>query len=158
MWKRIWGEFTKCYFYLDYYMPFVIFFTKIQNPPISHIAICRGGEDASNYFAAWQCVQTASPQFGADHPNSGYSVGRTKNNERKTPKMMKNAKRFLSMLLAVSMVFGLLVMPTSATEIHTHAHTDEAKTVSTKNEDTLFSLANNETIIYITKITSISNV
>lgn len=48
--------------------------------------------------------------------------------------MMKNAKRFLSMLLAVSMVFGLLVFPTSATENHNHEHNEEANTVSTKND------------------------
>ena len=48
--------------------------------------------------------------------------------------MMKNAKRFLSMLLALSMVFGLLVFPTSAAETHTHEHSEEAKTVSTKSE------------------------
>ena len=48
--------------------------------------------------------------------------------------MMKNAKRFLSLVLAVSMVFGLLVFPTSATENHTHEHTEEANTVSTKND------------------------
>ena len=45
--------------------------------------------------------------------------------------MKKNAKRFLSMLLALSMVFGLLVFPAGATE---NADTEEA-TTSTKGYD-----------------------
>jgi len=44
--------------------------------------------------------------------------------------MKKNAKRFLSLLLAVSMVFGMMVMPVSATETHNHEHTEEANNVA----------------------------
>ena len=47
--------------------------------------------------------------------------------------MKKNAKRFLSMLLALSMVLSLVVIPAGATETHDHNHGNaaEANTAST---------------------------
>ena len=51
---------------------------------------------------------------------------------RKEEKMMKNLKRLLSMMLALSMVFSLVV-PAAATETHEHDHAEEAKQEETIN-------------------------
>ena len=59
--------------------------------------------------------------------------------------MKKNAKRFLSMLLALSMVFSLLVFPAGATEVHDHEHTEDASAVADKDYE--FVVDGNITIV-----------
>ena len=55
---------------------------------------------------------------------------------RKEEKMMKNLKRLLSMMLALSMVFSLVV-PAAATETHEHDHAEEAQQVETINMESV---------------------
>ena len=59
--------------------------------------------------------------------------------------MKKNAKRFLSMLLALSMAFSLLVFPAGATEVHDHEHTEDASAVADKDYE--FVVDGNITIV-----------
>ena len=55
---------------------------------------------------------------------------------RKEEKMMKNLKRLLSMMLALSMVFSLVV-PAAATETHEHDHAEEAQQEETINMESV---------------------
>ena len=48
--------------------------------------------------------------------------------------MTKNLKRFFSMVLALSLVFGL-VIPTTATKVHAHDHAEEAKQEEKDSEE-----------------------
>ena len=50
--------------------------------------------------------------------------------------MTKNLKRFFSMVLALSLVFGL-VIPTTATKVHAHDHAEEAKQEESINLETV---------------------